>query len=107
MRFYTIIWATFMPHSTKRTTRVRRGESPCRLSLTNRFKRNSDPPSPSRTKSDDMLAPGSDPMSNRFQKHYTRDEARALLPQVRLWLEELSTLRRDLERADKRLSSLT
>ena len=45
-------------------------------------------------------------MGNRFARHYTRDEARALLPQIRLWLERLNGLRRDLERFDKRLSGL-
>ena len=28
----------------------------------------------------------------RFRKHYTRDEARALLPQVRQWLGRLTHL---------------
>jgi hypothetical protein len=46
-------------------------------------------------------------MENRFDKHYTRDEARALLPQIRQWLEQLNRLRQDLERIDKRLSGLT
>ena len=46
-------------------------------------------------------------MGHRFDKHYTRDEARALLPQVRQWLERLNRLRRELERFDKRLSGLT
>jgi hypothetical protein len=45
-------------------------------------------------------------MSNRFEKHYTRDEARALLPQLRKWLEKLGELRQDQERLDKRLTSL-
>jgi hypothetical protein len=45
-------------------------------------------------------------MKRRFDKHYTRDEARALLPQIRQWLEQLSRLRKDLERFDKRLSGL-
>jgi len=45
-------------------------------------------------------------MERRFDKHYTREEARALLPQVRQWLERLNRLRRDLERFDKRLSGL-
>jgi hypothetical protein len=47
------------------------------------------------------------PMENRFDKHYTRDEARALLPQIREWLERLNRLRQDLDRFDKRLSGLT
>jgi hypothetical protein len=46
-------------------------------------------------------------MENRFDKHYTRDEARALLPKIRQWLEQLNRLRQDLERIDKRLSGLT
>ena len=45
-------------------------------------------------------------MKRRFDKHYTRDEARALLPQIRQWLEQLNRHRRDLERLDKRLTNL-
>jgi hypothetical protein len=45
-------------------------------------------------------------MERRFDKHYTREEACALLPQIRQWLERLNRLRRDLERFDKRLSGL-
>lgn len=45
-------------------------------------------------------------MEHRFDKHYTRDEARALLPQIRQWLEQLNQLRKDVERYDKRLSGL-
>jgi hypothetical protein len=45
-------------------------------------------------------------MSHRFEKHYTREEATALLPQVRGWLERLAILRQELERSDKRLTSL-
>jgi hypothetical protein len=45
-------------------------------------------------------------MAYRFDKHYTRDEARAMLPQIRQWLDRLNRLRRDLERFDKRLSGL-
>ena len=45
-------------------------------------------------------------MENRFARHYTRDEARVLLPQIRQWLERLNRLRRDLELFDKRLSGL-
>jgi hypothetical protein len=29
-------------------------------------------------------------MSHRFTKHYTREEATALLPKIRQWLEDLS-----------------
>jgi hypothetical protein len=45
-------------------------------------------------------------MPHRFSKHYTRDEARALLPQIRQWLADLNRLRGDVERYDKRLSGL-
>lgn len=45
-------------------------------------------------------------MDYRFEKHYTREEAQALLPQVRQWLQQLTNLRRELERFDKRLSGL-
>lgn len=44
--------------------------------------------------------------NHRFDKHYTRQEARALLPQVRQWLKQLNSLRADLERLDKRLGGL-
>ena len=45
-------------------------------------------------------------MSYRFQKHYTREEAEALLPQLRAWLTELNRLRGEVERYDKRLGGL-
>ena len=45
-------------------------------------------------------------MKHRFAKHYTRDEVRALLPQIRQWLERLTQLRQLLERHEKRLSTL-
>ncbi len=45
-------------------------------------------------------------MEHRFAKHYTREEAQALLPQLRQWLKRLNALRRDVERSDKRLTSL-
>ena len=45
-------------------------------------------------------------MEHRFEKHYTREEAQALLPQLRQWLKRLNELRHDVERSDKRLSSL-
>src|SRR5688572_13844101 len=47
-----------------------------------------------------------DAMGHRFDKHYTREEAQALLPQLRQWLKRLNELRHELERSDKRLSSL-
>lgn len=45
-------------------------------------------------------------MEYRFEKHYTREEAQALLPQVREWLQRLAKLREEQERHDKRLTSL-
>lgn len=45
-------------------------------------------------------------MKHRFKKHYTRDEAQALLPQLRTWLKRLNQLRHDLDRSDKRMASL-
>jgi hypothetical protein len=45
-------------------------------------------------------------VEHRYTKHYTREEARALLPQIREWLSRLSELRRNLERYDKRLGGL-
>jgi len=45
-------------------------------------------------------------MNPKFSKHYTREEATALLPQLRTWLGRLRQLSSELERSDKRLSSL-
>jgi hypothetical protein len=45
-------------------------------------------------------------MPHRFTKHYTRDEARALLPQIREWLATLARLRAEVERYEQRLSGL-
>ena len=45
-------------------------------------------------------------MSHQFHKHYTRDEANALLPQVRDWLKRIGQLREELQTCDKRLGSL-
>lgn len=42
----------------------------------------------------------------QFRQHYTRDEARALLPQVRVWLEKLNSTRRRLLQADKRIEQI-
>ena len=46
-------------------------------------------------------------MKHHFEKHYTREEANALLPQIRQWLERLNQLRKELHRYEKRLSGLT
>ncbi|HET7624787.1 MAG TPA: DUF2203 domain-containing protein [Verrucomicrobiae bacterium] len=45
-------------------------------------------------------------MNYQFRKHYTRDQARKLLPQVREWLETLAGLRRELGIYEQRLDAL-
>ena len=45
-------------------------------------------------------------MKYQFDKHYTREEASGLLPQIRGWLERLNRLSEELERLDQRMSSL-
>ena len=45
-------------------------------------------------------------MAHRFKKHYTREEARALLPQIRKWLEALDQTKVDWEKNDRRLSGM-
>lgn len=46
-------------------------------------------------------------MDYRFNRHYTVEEARALLPQVRGWLERLQQLRDEVEQTERKLASLT
>lgn len=46
-------------------------------------------------------------MPHRYQKHYTREEARALLPQIQLWLKRILQLRDQLEKHERRLNALT
>ena len=43
-------------------------------------------------------------MAYQFKKHYTRDEARSLLQQIRNWLQRLSQLRKRLQEFDERLA---
>ncbi len=45
-------------------------------------------------------------MASRFQRHYTPDEARALLPEVRRWLEDLKETQRRLANEDNAMSGL-
>src|SRR5882672_4474841 len=45
-------------------------------------------------------------MPHRYSKHYTREEARALLPQVRLWLKRISHLRAELAKQEERLNAM-
>ena len=46
-------------------------------------------------------------MKYQFDKHYTREEASGLLPQIRSWLERLNRLSEDLERLAQRMTCLT
>jgi len=45
-------------------------------------------------------------MPHQFKKHYTHEEATALLPQLRAWLDRLAELRRTLEKYDQRINNL-
>jgi hypothetical protein len=45
-------------------------------------------------------------MAYQFQKHYTRDQARELLPQIRQWLDRAARLQAELERFEGRLNGL-
>ena len=45
-------------------------------------------------------------MAHQFQKHYTRDEARELLPQIRQWLKQIAQLQAELQKCEERLSGL-
>lgn len=45
-------------------------------------------------------------MAFQFKKHYTVDEARALIPRLRKWLGELQMLRASLDKQDDRLGQL-
>jgi hypothetical protein len=45
-------------------------------------------------------------MSQQFRKHYTREEARALLPRLRKWLDQLSDLHVEFEKAERHLAGL-
>ena len=45
-------------------------------------------------------------MAYQFQKHYTRDEARELLPQIRQWLKRIAHLQAELRKCEERLNGL-
>jgi hypothetical protein len=45
-------------------------------------------------------------MANQFQKHYTRDEARRLLPQIRQWLTRSAELQAEVQKTEERLAGL-
>src|SRR5262245_45055115 len=46
-------------------------------------------------------APG--PMAHKYHKHYTREEARALLPKIRRWLGAINQLRAEVQQREQRL----
>ena len=46
-------------------------------------------------------------MAHRFKKHYTLEEARRLLPHVRLWLKRVLQLREELQKRDEKVADLT
>lgn len=45
-------------------------------------------------------------MARRFQTHYTRDQAQALLPEIQAWLQALREAREHLSSLDRRLAQL-
>ena len=45
-------------------------------------------------------------MAHQFRIHYTREEARSLLPQVRKWLKQLNEQRVVVETLDQRLGQM-
>src|ERR1044071_7121037 len=45
-------------------------------------------------------------MAHRFKIHYTREEARALLPLIRTWLEQLNFARHELEKLDRQIAQM-
>jgi hypothetical protein len=45
-------------------------------------------------------------MSHQFKKHYTRAEAKALLPLVRLWLKRIVQLCNELQKVETRVTKL-
>jgi hypothetical protein len=45
-------------------------------------------------------------MIYRFQKHYTLDQARALLPRIRQWLKQMIDLRGKLRKHEQKVEAL-
>ncbi len=45
-------------------------------------------------------------MAFRYRQHYTVEEARALLPRLRRWLEQLNDIRREMDEADRVIAPL-
>jgi hypothetical protein len=45
-------------------------------------------------------------MNHRFGKHYTREEATALVPQLRQWLDQLRQHQGELQHCDQRIEGM-
>ena len=45
-------------------------------------------------------------MAYQFQKHYTIEQARALLPRIREWLAQIHQIRRRLKTLDERIAQM-
>src|SRR5512133_57717 len=45
-------------------------------------------------------------MAYQYRKHYTREEAHALLPQIRTWLTQLNEHREKVDKLEKRLTQV-
>lgn len=45
-------------------------------------------------------------MAYVYRKHYTREEARALLPRIREWMNQLQQLHRQLMKLDERIGEI-
>ena len=43
---------------------------------------------------------------HRYHKHYTRDEARALLPQIRDWLSRIGQIREKINKREQQIESV-
>ena len=43
-------------------------------------------------------------MKNVFKHHYTRDEARALLPELKIWLDQLAETKKNIDSMDRKLT---
>ena len=43
---------------------------------------------------------------HRYHKHYTRDEARALLPQIRDWLSRIAEIREKITKREQQMESV-
>src|ERR1051326_469615 len=98
MPLFTTTWAISIPRSTRPRRRVRPGARLSRSSRVPKSKKSLAPP-PFRA------GPPRD-MMRQFRKHYSREEARALLPSIREWLEKLQKIRQRLEQQDQQLTEV-